>query len=178
MHDETIVEPRSVPEANNNDNGDVSNNNQNGGGNKNNRTILIVVIVAVVLCCCCVVAGVAGYYAYTKNHSVKPFPVQQQPSEQIVPQVDYGNDGPPIGGLGNDILKNDTWNAMSPVAVALGCDRPVGANSSIEVIQQPDANGVWVEHWTVACESGDTYVFEVQYILDDTGATYNIKPLK
>ncbi len=146
------------------------------GKGKNNRTILIAVIAVVVLCCCCLLLGVAGLSIFRANRSVESF--QEQPSDQLIPQSDFGNDDPPSGGLGNDVLKNDTWNVMAPAAVALGCDHPVGANSTIEVIQQPDANGVWIEHWNVACQSGDAYLFEVQFILDDTGATFNITPLQ
>jgi len=174
MDDHTIIEQRPVFEDKNTN----SDSGEDKGKGKNNRTILIAVIAAIVLCCCCLLIGIAGYVGFVRSRSVQSFPVQQQPSDQIVPQVDFVNDGPPSGGLGNDILKGDTWNTMSIAAVALGCDQPVGADSSIEVIQQPDANGVWVEHWTVACQSGDTYLFEVEYILDDTGATFNIKPLQ
>ena len=181
MEDQTIVEQRPVFENNEKKESKEikDNNNESGddmGKGKNNRTILIAVIAAFVLCCCCLLAGIAGYYAFITIRSVESSPIPQ--SDQIVPQSDFGNDNPPSGGLGNDILKNDTWNVMAPAAVGLGCDRPIGANSTIEVIQQPDANGVWIEHWTVACESGDTYLFEVEYILDDSGATFNIRPLQ
>jgi len=177
--EETIVERKLDLDnyGNNNNDGNMGDDNPAGnGGKKNNRNILIAVIVAVVLCCCCLVAVGAGYYAFITIASVESSP--SLPNDVVVPQSNFGDDNPPKGGLGNDILKNDTWRVMSPAAVALGCDRPVGANSTIEVIQQPDANGVWVEHWNVACQSGDTYLFEVQFILDDSGATFNITPLQ
>jgi hypothetical protein len=44
------------------------------------------------------------------------------------------------------------------------------------VLEEPE-DGVWVEEWTVVCRSGDTYSYEVEYILDDTGATFDIRPL-
>jgi hypothetical protein len=44
-------------------------------------------------------------------------------------------------------------------------------------LQEPDANGIWYEKWTVVCHSGDSYAFEVEYILDATGATFNIRSL-
>jgi len=145
--------------------------------NNKNRTLIIVVVVAVILCCCCVVAAGAGYYFFKTNRSAVT------PSSQLeVPSVDVPNsvvsaEEPPVGGLGNDILKNDTWNAIVPAAIGLGCDQPISSDSTIEVLQQPDSNGVWVEKWTVACTSGDIYPFEVEYILDATGATYNIRSL-
>jgi len=182
MEEPTIVEPRRIFEEKANDGGSGGSddnggeNGSNSGKGKNNRTILIAVVVAVVLCCCCLLVAGAGYYGYIRSRAVNVFPVE--PSDQLLPQSDSETDGPPSGGLGNDVLKNDTWQAIAPAAIALGCDRPIGADSTIEVIQQPDAGGVWVEHWTVACQSGDTYAFEVTFILDATGATYNIKPLK
>jgi len=142
-----------------------------------NRTILIVVAVVVTLGCCCLAAGIAGFYSFTTIRSVESSTAE--PFEEITVPESNGDDigEPPSGGLGNDILKNDTWQVMAPAAVGLGCDRPIGAESTIEVLQQPDDAGVWLEQWTVACNSGDTYAFEVEFILDDSGATFNIKSL-
>jgi len=154
-----------------------------------NRTIIIIV-VAIVLVCCCIVAAIAGFYAITTIRSEKISPTQA--SEAITtqevttqeatplestPQPDAGIGEPPSGSLGNDVLRRDTWNTMAPAAVGLGCNHPNGAKSTIDVLQQPDKAGTWVEKWTVACDSGKTYAFEVQYILDATGATFNIKSL-
>jgi hypothetical protein len=140
-----------------------------------NRTIIIVVAAIVAGVCCCLVVGVAGFYYLTTIRSVESSPTQ--PNEAIAPQSDTALSPPPRGGLGNDILRNDTWQVIAPAAVGLGCDQPIGANSTIEVLQQPDASGHWVEKWTVVCNSGDTYAFEVDFILDATGATFNIKSL-
>lgn len=46
---------------------------------------------------------------------------------------------------------------------------------TIEVLEQLDSSGVWVEKWPVMCSSGEIYEFEVELILDDTGATFNIR---
>jgi len=144
-----------------------------------NRTLIIAVAVVVVLLCCCLIIGIAGFYFYTMSGSTEP--VQSFPtldSEEIdTPQFDIGIGDPPSGGLGNDILRNDVWQVMAPVAVGFGCDQPIGEDTIIEVLQQPNDAGVWVEQWTVMCASGDTYAFEVEFILDATGATFNIKPL-
>ena len=67
--------------------------------------------------------------------------------------------------------------AVAAAAVGQGCDRPIGPNSTIEVLQQPDTSGVWVEKWTVVCRSGSSYAFEVTYTLDATGARFDIKSL-
>jgi hypothetical protein len=141
-----------------------------------NRTLIIVAAVAVVLCCCCVVTAAGGYYFYTNNKSVVVAP--SLPQEDYVPETVVSADEPPSGGLANDILKNDTWQVMGPAAISLGCEQPSGSGLEIEVLQQPDAGGVWVEKWPVMCASGETYDFEVEFILDDTGATFNITLMK
>src|SRR5260221_14436304 len=119
-----------------------------------NRNIIIIVAAVMVLGCFCVVAGIAGFYAFTTIRSKTT--VTAQPTEIITPleatpQTYTSIGDPPNGGFGNDILKNDTWGTMAPAAVGLGCDQPIGANSTIEVLQQPDAAGHWIEKWTVAC---------------------------
>lgn len=141
-----------------------------------NRTIIIAVGVVIGLCCCIVIAGVTGFYSFTRIASVESFPVE--PLDEFNPPADSELDGPPEGGLANDILKNDTWQVMVPAAVGLGCDEPSGAGMTIEVLQQPDSSGssgAWVEKWPVTCSSGEIYEFEVEFILDYTGATFNIR---
>jgi len=145
---------------------------------KKNQTLLIIAAVAIVLACCCVVLAVAGYFGYNRIKNTQG--IAPQPVEDVVPV--NPTDAPsspgeaPTGGLGNDILRNDTWQAVAGAAQGMGCDQPIGADTKIEVLQQPD-NGVWVEKWTVACASGESYPFEITFTLDATGATYDIKSL-
>jgi len=149
-----------------------------------NRNIFIIAGVIIVLCCC-LVLSVLGFYAYKQYKSNQTFqggpiftPIP--PSSDLStasPENNSVADEPPAGGLGNDILKNDTWRAVSAAAVSLGCDKPIGSKSTIEVLQEPDNAGVWDEKWTVACQSGDSYAFKLEFILDSTGATYNITAL-
>ncbi|MEP6895412.1 MAG: hypothetical protein ABI986_07380 [Chloroflexota bacterium] len=154
---------------------------------KKNNTPLIIAAVVIVLCCCCLVASAVGYYAYNKSKTGQfnfspsdtftPIPPILNETSTEVPSSNSDNGEPPTGGLGNDVLRGDTWNTLAPAAVGLGCDKPLGADTTIDVIEQPDANGRWVEHWNVACQLGKKYTFEVEYILDATGATFNIKYL-
>lgn len=153
---------------------------------KKNQTLLIVAVVVILLCCCCIVLAVAGYFGFVTIRSTEtqaqPFG-EETPDFEFAPAEEYempgadsdGSDAP-AGGLGNDILRNDTWNYIGFVAMGLGCDEPIGPASTIEVLQEP-ADGVWLEKWTVACASGDTYPFEVEFIIDDTGTTFNITSL-
>ena len=147
------------------------------------RTILLVVAAAIVLCCFCLVVAVAGYFGYITIRSTETqvFPAEDFPpiatQEVMTVSPDSDSGEPPTGGLGNDILRKDTWQAVAAAAVGQGCDQPLGADSTIEVLQEPDAGGVWVEQWNVVCASGDSYAFEVEYILDATGATFNVRSL-
>lgn len=148
--------------------------NEEKPANKN-RTIMIAVGFVIALCCCIMLAGVVGFYSFTRIASVESSPVE--PLDDFAPPLDFEFDGPPQGGLANEILKNDAWQVMTPAAAGLGCDEPSGAGMMIEVLQQPDSSGVWVEKWPVMCSSGEVYEFEVEFILDDTGATFNIRLL-
>jgi hypothetical protein len=157
-----------------------------------NRTLVIVAVVALVLLCACLVLAIVGFFSFItiRSAETQEFPVEEFPSvvtqEVVTPTSDASLNPPgfeadpgepPTGGLGNDILRDDTWQYVAAAAVGQGCDQPIGEDSTIEVLQEPDASGVWVEQWTVACESGDSYAFEVEYILDATGATFNIRSL-
>jgi len=157
---------------------------------KKNQTPLIIAVVAVVLCCCCVILAIAGYYGFINRSTETPIqpleaatPDIQAPSTEVEPGNDFDTPdtdleigAAPTGGLGNDTLRTDTWQYVAAAAHGLGCDQPLGADTQIEVLQEPQ-NGVWAEKWTVACASGDRYPFEVEFILDDTGATFNIKSI-
>lgn len=161
---------------------------------KSNRTLLIVAGFVFLLCCGCVIVAVVGYLSFVTIRSMETqeLPVEDFPpavtEETATPSADEnfpfdspGSDGdvgdPPEGGLGNEILRRDTWQSVSFVAMGQGCDTPSAEDSTIEVMQEPDAAGVWLEKWTVVCESGDSYAFEVEYVLDETGATFNIRSL-
>jgi len=150
-----------------------------------NRNIFIIAGVIIVLCCSGLALASLGFYAYKSysSHISQTGPIEgftpippNVDSSTALPENNSLIDEAPTGGLGNDILRNDTWKAISAVAIGRGCNKPIGAKSTIEVLQQPD-NGIWFEKWTVACQSGDSYAFKVQFILDNTGATYNITPL-
>lgn len=144
---------------------------------RDNRIILIIVAVVVVLCLCCLVIGVVGAINFFRIRSVDtqevPFFESTVPAN---PDTDTEIGELPEGGLGNDILRLDTWDVVASSAIGQGCDRPIGANSTIEVLQEPE-EGAWLEEWTVVCRSGDSYAYEVEYIHDDTGVIFNIRSL-
>lgn len=153
---------------------------------KKNQAPLIIAGVAIALCCCLVMLGSLGFYVYRSFGENQPIPTEPDEdftpipsdtdSSTAVPEEGIIVDEVPVGGLGNDILRHDTWQVISGAAIGKGCDQPLGSQSTIEVLQEPE-NGTWVEKWTVACQSGDTYAFEVEFILDSTGTTFNITSL-
>jgi hypothetical protein len=138
---------------------------------KKNQTLLIIAAVAIVLCCCCVILAVAGFFGYTRIRSAEGVPPQPVEEPVLVNPTEA-----PTGGLGNDILRNDTWQYVAAAAQGRGCDQPIGADTTIVVLQQPQ-NGVWVEEWDVACASGDRYKFEITFTPDATGTNFDIKSL-
>jgi hypothetical protein len=165
---------------------------------KSNRTLIIVIVVLLVLCCCCTLA-VAGYYGWqtyqTAQQTIDDFvpvppdlnqPDSDQPDsifteEPSIPDVDVPvleAGAPPQGGLADDVLRNDTWQYIHISAVALGCNEPDAAASTIEVTAEPDAIGIWSERWTIACTSGGEQAFDVEFIpTDGGGTTFNITPI-
>ena len=155
---------------------------------KKNQTILLIAAAVIFLCCCCAAIAIIGFYSFSAIRSVETqelpplestVPVFPDDQDSIPDSSDFedGAGEAPEGGLGNDILRNDTWQSVAAAASGQGCDRPIAANSTIEVLQEPDAIGVWLEKWTVVCRSGDEYAYEVEYILDETGATFTITSL-
>ena len=162
---------------------------------RRNKTLLVIAVIAIVLLCGCLVVAVAGAFGFLtlRSADTQVLPTNEFPSvvtEEALtvpptsdPDSPFGTLEPgaeageaPTGGLGNDILRNDTWQYVAAAAAGQGCDQPLGEDSTIEVLQEP-AGGVWKEKWTVACASGATYPFEVEFILDASGATFNIKSL-
>jgi hypothetical protein len=145
---------------------------QQAGTNKN-RTIIIVVIVAIVLCCCCLVTGVGGYYMYQgylqaqqaveefQNFEIPEFPTpvpfdQTDPNSETIPGVpnlDLTGEMP-AGGLADDETRLTAWFSVQLIAAISGCETPTVDGTSINVVQQPDASGVWVEEWNVNCGNG------------------------
>lgn len=143
---------------------------------RDNRIILIIVGIAVVLCLCCLVIGLIGainFFAIRSVNESQDVPIFES-TVPVFPGAEIGE--PPAGGLGNEVLKNDIWNLIVPSAIGQGCDRPISANSTIEVLQEFE-DGVWLEEWTVVCRSGDSYAYEVEFTHDDTGVFFDIRPL-
>lgn len=139
-----------------------------------NKTLIFAAIAAIALCCCLVVVGAVGFYTLS---AVGSGGAPQQPADELAPPSNSTANVPPSGGLANETLKNDVWDLMKLGAVSMGCQRPTGSGLSIVVLQNPGSGGVWMEKWPVRCASGDVREFEVEFIPDDTGVTFNIRQI-
>lgn len=156
---------------------------------KPNTGLIIGIVVAVLLCCCCViVVGGGAYYYTTQAVSDVYSSINEQLLTPIVPDIEIpaipesGDPSvPPIpampegvipeGGLGDDLLRTDTWLYVNLAAITQNCVITDPSATEIEVTQQPDAAGGWAEKWTVACEDGSNKSFDVTFSPSAQGGT-------
>jgi hypothetical protein len=159
---------------------------------KNNTVLIIVAVVAVLLCCCCIVIGgvlaLAGPAVGNTFESIQEgidqgipeeFPYQEENpfGEESQDPDEYNSDQLgqyiPNGGLGDELLRTDTWINVTLSAAMANCIVPAdGAqNTRIEVINNPDASGAWIERWTVPCEAGSSKAFEITFTPNESGGT-------
>ncbi len=158
---------------------------------KNNTVLIVVAVIAVLLCCCClsVVAALAflGPTVSETFESIEEGIEQgvpyEMPAEGEDPFPGEGNedggetyglsDYIPAGGLGDEVLRTDTWFNVTFSAAMASCSIPAdGAqNTTIDVIQDPDSAGVWVERWTVPCDEGSTKSFDITFTPSASGGT-------
>ena len=158
---------------------------------KNNTVLIVVAVVFALLCCCCIliVGGFAllGPTVGNTFESIEESLPYEMPSEEELPSVEdvpfIEEDGEgfvpdmsayvPTGGLGDEILRTDTWLNITFSAAMANCVIPAdGAeNTGIEVTQNPDGAGVWVERWTVPCEDGSSKAFDITFTPADGGGT-------
>ena len=139
-----------------------------------NRNVIIIVGVAILLCCCIVVVVVGAYYAYQSYQataqSFNDFAPDISQPPATSPSVDVGSSDLPQGGITDDLLRKDTWQYLGIAALAQSCE-PDAAGTTIDVTQEPDAVGIWIERWTVACADGSTKAFDVTFTPDPNGGT-------
>ncbi len=148
-----------------------------------NRTLIIVIGIILLCCCVVVIAGAVAYPRISKylnsassgfqnlNPSVTFTPETastSQPSETSQPSSGGSSMLPVAGGLADPTLKADVWASIIQYENGQNCSDVTG--KAIDVIQQQDLKGVWVENWTVnAC--GTTSVLKVTFTPDPKGGT-------
>ncbi len=81
------------------------------------------------------------------------------------------SDTVPQGGLGDDILRTQAWTYSLLTVAMSGCSVPTAKDTTIEVLEKPDANGVWKERWTVACGDSKTIPVDITFTPSSGGGT-------
>lgn len=170
---------------------------------KPNTMLIVGIVVAVLLCCCCLVVigaftllGPAVSQTFSTINSdfeltavpdlpIDPeLPGNPEPSDPSqsddpfeMPEIPaLPSDAVPQGGLGDDLLRVNTWSYVLIGAAASGCTSPNPATTVIEVTQEPDSNGVWEERWTVDCGDGTEKPFDITFTPNPNGGTdINVK---
>ena len=149
------------------------------GAPKSNRNTMIYIVVAIVLCCCCVAAGVGGYYGYQGYVAAQqvyedvqdfeiPTSIPLDPNDPnspdiTVPGFDTSGEAP-SGGLADDTNRYTAWVTVQLIAALSGCAQPTVDGTTIDVVQQPDASGQWVEEWGVNCGDGTSMPVNVTFM--------------
>ncbi len=140
--------------------------------------MIIGIVIAVLLCCCCLaIAGVFMFMGPAVNNVFSSINEQLTAMPEI-PSLPDGTVAPfdpenpslpsipaeavPEGGLGDDLLRTNTWGYVVTVAAMGGCDNPNAAETVITVTQDQDADGVWKEQWVVAC-GGDQVPVDIVF---------------
>ena len=137
---------------------------------------MLLIVGGILLACCCLVVTTGLVYKFF----IAPYISNTIQSIGTTPQ---GIEVPPVtatgaatlgdlpsGGRTDDILRRDIWAAIDGAASGLGCTTDA-AQTTIDVTQAPDANGLWIEKWTVACSSGGPKVFDVTFTPTAGGGT-------
>ncbi|HRK88208.1 MAG TPA: hypothetical protein PK152_03655 [Anaerolineales bacterium] len=157
---------------------------------KSNRNLIIGVVVAIILCCCCVVTGVGGWYGYqayvAAQQAVEDFqnfeipeiptdvPFVDPDGTAVAPEFDFSGEMP-SGGLADDETRLTAWFSVQIIAAISGCTAPTVEGTTITVLEQPDANGNWVEEWNVNCGDGTSQPFKINYTNESGYITPNVE---
>jgi hypothetical protein len=151
---------------------------------KSNTALIIGIVVAVLLCCCClVIVGVVLFMGPAVG-SIYSSVNQQLTALPEIPTMPDGTSEPsipamptlpadviPQGGLGDDLLRTNTWAYVIIVAATDGCSSPNAADTAITVTQKQDSAGVWKEQWLVACDGGTSVPVNVTFTPSASGGT-------
>lgn len=155
------------------------------------RNIAIGVGAVVLLLCCCAVIVVAalaimgpavGRTFSSINNSLENPTIPDFPtiSPDDFPTLDPdatlpgGAENPiPKGGRGDEIERASAWSFVILQGAFDGCtlSNPKASDMSITIKEEPNSDGVWVEEWTVNCDSGDQKTYTVTFTPDSNGST-------
>lgn len=155
------------------------------------RNIVIGIVAICVLICCCIVFFIAaltlmgpvvGKVYSTINATLESpkipsgFPTLSPKDlatispDMTIPAI---SDVIPTGGKGDETQRASAWGYVIIQASLDGCvmSNPKASDTKISVTQEPDADGVWVEEWTVSCDGGTTKTYSVTFTPSAIGTT-------
>ncbi len=89
-----------------------------------------------------------------------------------------GDGGLPQGGRSDDVSRAAAWRTILLTGSIFDCASPTVAGTTIEVVQEPDSSGVWVENWSVACGEGVTKAFTITFAPAGGATNVNVRPAK
>jgi len=165
---------------------------------KSNTPLIIGIVIAVLLCCCCVIIVGAVLFMGPVVSNVFTSVNEQLTAMPAIPAIPSGTEEPsnpldtpsnpseppsspsipsvpadliPQGGLGDDLLRANTWGYVLAAAAISGCTATDATKTNIEVLEQPDSAGVWKEKWTVTCDDGKNKSFDVLFSPGKQGGT-------
>jgi hypothetical protein len=165
---------------------------------KSNTGLIIGIVIAVLLCCCCLIVIIG--FVYMGSSVTKVFSSINEQLTTAVPEIPSSPDATmepsepstspdataeplnpalpglpadtiPQGGLGNDLQRTQAWAQSLSVTLPSGCLSPVAKDTKIDVTQKPDANGVWKEKWTIACDGGSPVAVDITFTPSSNGIT-------
>lgn len=153
---------------------------------KSNRNIVIAIVVAVILCCCCTATTVGGYYGYqayvTAQAAINDFQLPtdipldpNDPSSPSIPIPSFDSSDAPQGGLTDSTTRITAWTTLQIVAAVSGCSSPTSEGTTIDILQQPDSNGTWIEEWSVNCGDGSSKPFKVTFTPENGVVSVNVE---
>ena len=154
------------------------------------RTIAIVAIVFVVLMCCCAVIVIAalaimgpmvGNTFSSINRDIEMTAMPGFPTmspDMTMPSISPDatlpslSDVIPSGGNGDDSQRASAWAFVIVQTATDGCSfNPKASATTIKVTQEANTDGVWVEEWTVTCDSESKNTYTVTFTPGANGST-------
>jgi len=141
---------------------------------KSNRNVIIAVVVVIILCCCLTITAVGGYYGYqayiTAKTAIDDFQIPtnipvdpNDPSSPSIPVPNFDSNAAPQGGLTDPTTRVTAWTTLQIIASVSGCTSPTADGTTIDVTQQPNSSGEWVEQWNVNCGDGSSKPFNITF---------------
>jgi hypothetical protein len=153
---------------------------------KSNRNVIIAVVAAVIVCCCFTAAAVAGYYGYqayvAAQKAINEFEIPtdipfdpNDPSSPSIPLPSFDSSDAPQGGLTEPTTRVTAWTTLQIYAAISGCSAPTADGTTIDVLQEPNSSGEWVEEWNVNCGNGISQPFKVTFTPENGVVGVNVE---